>query len=119
MFIFLFAVIILLSAVLLFLANASSSLMFQANDVYLQACERNLIISGKNWTELNLQKDSSQIINNPVELDVNDMNILRSSLSVNTIGPDGPEEQYQVQIITTCGQARLNLKSDEIYTIKP
>ena len=115
----LFTVIILLGVVMVLLSTASNTMMFQANKVYLQACERNLIFSGMNWAQLNIQKDNSQIINNTIELDVNDMNILRSSLNINTIGPGDPNEKYQVQITATCGRARLNLESDEIYTIEP
>lgn len=110
-------VIALITVVLVFLSTASNTMMFQANDVYLQACERNIISSGLNWAKTSIQKDNSQIFNNMIELDITEMDILNSSLDIKISGPT--EEQYQVQIQTSCGRARLNLISEETYIIEP
>jgi len=110
-------VIALITVVLVFLSTASNTMMFQANDVYLQACERNLISSGLNWAKTNIQKDNSKNFNNMIELDITEMDILNSSLDIKISSPT--QERYQVQIQTSCGRARLNLISDETYIIEP
>ena len=101
---------------MLFLSGASNSMMFQANNVYLQACERNLQSSGLNWAKENIKNKNIQDFNDVITLDVNDLNILHSSLNVKINNPE--DELYEVQIDTTCGRARLNLKTSKTYKIK-
>ena len=63
------------------LTEASNTMVFQSNKTYLRACERNLIASGLAWSKINLQKESGDIPDKMIELDVTDMNIRGSSLS--------------------------------------
>ena len=109
-------VMALISIVLTFLSSASNTIMFQANDVYLQACERNLISSGLSWAKTNIQKGNIHDFDNTIQLDVTEMNIPHSSLDVTISGPK--EGQHEVQIKTSCSRARLNLTSSRTYTFE-
>jgi len=96
------------------LTEASNTMVFQSNKAYLRSCERNLIASGLAWSKINIQKDIGEIPGKMIELDVTEMNIRGSSLSVN-INP--PQTQPQVQIRTSCSRGRQTLTDDRTYTI--
>ena len=98
------------------LTEASNTMVFQSNKTYLRACERNLIASGLAWSKINLQKESGDISGKMIELDVTDMNIRGSSLTVNTGSP--AQTQPHVQIRTSCSRGRQTLRSDRTYTIR-
>lgn len=102
--------------VMYFLAGASNSMMFQANEVYLQACERNLISSGLNWARTNIQKNNFQEIDDTIQLDISDMDILNSSLNVIINKPEN--KNYKVQINSSCSRSRNNFKTSETFTIE-
>jgi hypothetical protein len=106
----------LISIILLFLSSASSTMMFQANNVYLQACEKNLISSGLSWAKTNMQKGNISVFNETIQLDVTEMNIPHSNLDVTISSPK--DEQHEAQIKTSCNRARLNLTSSETYTFE-
>ena len=101
---------------MLFLSSASNTLMFETNNAYLRACQRNLITSGLAWAKTNIQKESSQSLDKMIELDVTDLNILNASLDVSISRP--ADEQANVRLITSCSRGRLNLKIDNIYKIE-
>lgn len=109
-------VMALISVVLVFLSSASSSMTFQANEAYLQACERNLISSGLSWVKTNISKNIISDFNEPINLDVSEMEILNSSLDIKLL--DMKDEKREVQIKTSCGRSRLNLTSRETYIIE-
>ena len=109
-------VIAVIGAVMLFLTSASNTMMFQANDAYLKACQRNLITSGISWAKNNIQKEDRQNLNKMIELDVTDMNIIHSSLNVNI--SSSTDTQQEVHISTSCSRGRQILKSDDTYKIE-
>ena len=109
-------VIAMIGTVMLYLTSASNTMMFQANDAYLKACQRNLITSGIAWAKNNIQKENRQNLNKMIELDVTDMKILNSSLTVNITSLT--DQQQEVHISTSCSRGRQNLKSDNTYKIE-
>ncbi len=116
LFVILLITLSLTSVILLFLASASDTIMFQANNVYLQACERNLISSGLSWARVNSRStDRGQDANDTIQLDTSKMNILHSSLELKFTNPQ--DKQSEVQIKTSCGRARLNLTSSNSFKI--
>ncbi len=104
-----------MGVVMLFLSTASNTMNFQTNKVYLQACERNLISSGLNWAKTNLKNETITDFNDTIILDVNDMNILRSSLEIK-VNPSS-DDQNEVRIRTSCGRAKLNIKTSETFKL--
>lgn len=109
--------IALVGIVMSFLTSASNTVLYQANNMYLQACQRNLTASGLAWAKINLQKDSSETSDKMIELDVTEMDIRGSSLAVNL--SKSTQAQPQVQIRTSCSRGRKTLTSDMSYTIRP
>lgn len=109
-------IIELVGIVTLIMANEAQTIVFQANSMYLQACERNLIASGLAWSEINIQKESGDISGKMIELDVTEMNIRGSSLSVKPIIP--ADEQPNVQISTSCSRGRNTLTNHDTYSIR-
>jgi type II secretory pathway component PulK len=118
-FILLLVVILIALAgiVMSFLTSASNTMLYQANNTYLQACQRNLTASGLAWAKINLQKDSSETPDKMIELDVTEMDIRGSSLTVDVSHP--AQTQPQVRIRTSCSRGRKNLTSDMSYSIRP
>ena len=104
-----------ISVVLLYLSSASHMTMNQANNVYLQACERNLTSSGLSWAKVNLQNDTSDILNKNIVLDVNDMDIMNSAINIKINSIDN--QQHEIQIETTCSKANKTLKTNQTFTI--
>lgn len=96
------------------LTEASKTMIFESNKAYLRACERNMIASGLAWSKINIQKDIGEIPDKMIELDVTEMNIRGSSLSVN-IKP--AQTRPQVRIRTSCSRGRQTLTDDRTYTI--
>ncbi len=106
-----------LTAIIVFiLTSEAQTILYQANSMYLQACERNLIASGRTWAKIYIPKDSGDISGKMIELDVTEMNIRGSSLGVKLSIP--AEMQPQVQIRTSCSRGRQTLTNDDTYKIK-
>lgn len=113
----LIAVLVALTGIIMaFLTSTSKTMLFQSNKNYLQACERNMIASALAWSEINIQKESGETSGKTVELDVTEMDIRGSSLTVNLSSP--AQTSPQVRISTSCSFGRNNLTSDKIYKIR-
>ena len=108
--------IALIGIVVSLITEASNTMLFQSNKDYLEACQRNLIVSGLAWSKINIKKDSRDISGKMIELDVTELNIRGSSLTVNINSP--VETRPQVRIRTSCSRGRKTLKSDDIYKIR-
>ena len=105
-----------LIAVEIFVLTAgSNTILFQANDAYLEACERNLIASGLAWAQRSIKSKGVETLDKSIELDISDMNIRGSALHI-TIGPL-EKRQAQVQVITSCRRGRQRLQHSGRYRI--
>ncbi len=108
--------IVLVGFVMSFLTTGANMMLFQSNNSYLQACNRNLVASGLAWAKINIQKENGDIIDKMIELDVTDMNIRDSNLTVTVRMP--AKNQPEVQISTSCSRGRKILKKDDTYKIR-
>jgi len=108
--------IALIGIIVSLLTEASNTMVFQSNKTYLQACERNLIASGLAWSKINIKKESGDITDKMIELDVSEMDIRGSSLVVNPSSP--AQTQPHVLIRTSCSRGRQTLTSDNTYIIR-
>jgi hypothetical protein len=108
--------IAMIGTVMLFLTNASNTMMFQANDAYLNACQRNLITSGIAWSKTNIKKENEQYLNKLTELNITEMNLQHADLNV-TINVSS-NTKPSAHISTSCSRGRQNLKSDDTYNIE-
>jgi hypothetical protein len=114
-FVLLFVIIImaLISIVTFVLIEDSKTLLFQTNQAYLKATERDLIASGLAWASLH--NEDTEVFNNTVELDITKMPIRNSILKVRIDVPVG--KKPQVQINTSCTRARRTLGHNRTYRI--
>ena len=108
--------IALIGIIVSLITEASNTMLFQSNKDYLEACQRNLIVSGLAWSKINIKKDSRDITGKMIELDVTELNIRGSSLTVNINSP--VETRPQVRIRTSCSRGRQTLTSDNTYIIR-
>ena len=98
------------------LSSGSSTMLFQSDRAYLEACKRNLITSGLAWAKRNIQNNSTENYEKNIELDVVRLNIKDSSLIVNINIPINKEPQAQINV--SCSRSRRTLKSNQKYQIR-
>ena len=98
------------------LSSGTNTMLYQSDRAYLEACKRNLIMSGLNWAKLNTQNNNTETFDKSVELDVSNLNIKNSSLIVTVSIPTNEEPQAQINV--SCSRNRRTLKSDKKYQIK-
>jgi len=97
------------------LTGNSNIIMFQSDTAYLQACNRNLVASGLAWAEHNTKSRNQEIFDKPINLDITDMNIRRSALSV-TINI-AKNKETDVQIDSSVSRGRRTLRHNKKYRI--
>ena len=106
----------LISTLMFALTGNSKVIMFQSDTAYLQACNRNLAASGLAWAEQNIKNQTTEIFDRTIELDVTDMDIRGSTLTV-TIA-SAADKEAQVRINTSCSRARRTLRRNNKYRIQ-
>jgi len=99
------------------LAGGSSAILFQADNAYLTACERNLVESGLVWSEKNIKKNGRETFDKSVKLDITDMDISRAALSVTVDAPE--KKEAKVLIETCCSRRRRTIRHRKEYRIRP
>ena len=108
--------IALMGAEMFVLTGGSNAILFQANTAYLQAAERNLTASGLAWAEKNIRDGGQESFDKSVKLDITDMDIRRSALSI-TINMR-KNEKTGVQIDATVSRGRQTLRRNKKYPIE-
>lgn len=98
------------------LTGLAKTMLFESNTAYLQAVERNLTASGLAWAQQNVKNQRRVIFNKTVELDVTNMNILSSTLTV-TVGIP-TDKEAEVQMNTSCSRGRHTFRQDNKYRIE-
>ena len=91
------------------LAGGSNTILFQTDTAYLQAVERNLVVSGLAWTKRNIKDEGGKILDKAVELDITGMDVRSATLSVIISAPSN--EEKEIQINTSCSRARQTKSS--------
>lgn len=76
------AAIALVGVIMVVLTAGADTMVFQSDTAYLGAIERNLTASGLAWARLNARDVSPQAANRTVSLDVANMGVRGSSLTV-------------------------------------
>ncbi|MHC4758614.1 MAG: hypothetical protein ACYTE8_08150 [Planctomycetota bacterium] len=94
------------------LTAGSKTIMFQADDAYLHACQDNLKASAIAWAEMNTQQETA---GKEIQLDITEMNIPRSELRVKISTPQNQKAQLDVN--ASCSKARNTLRRKYTYKI--
>lgn len=108
-------VMLTMAAELYILANIANIMLFNSNTAYLKACQRNLTASGAAWTRQNIRDFTGENAVKEVQLDVNELDIKNSSLSLTAISSAG--EEPEIRISTRCSRGRQSLKRSFEYKI--
>jgi len=99
------------------LTGDMNTILFEANAAYLEAGQENLIASGLAWAEKNVRDKNKESFEHTIELDVNGVNLCRSSLSV-TIDTQ-KARRAEVQIETRCSRGRHSINYAGKHRITP
>jgi hypothetical protein len=106
----------LIGAIMIVLTAGANTMMFQSDTAYLQAIECNLMASGSAWVRLNIRGKSPETFSRTVSLDLADMNMRGSSL---TVGVGAPmDNRVEVQINTSCTRGRRTLDHVKKITLQ-
>ena len=98
----------LVTVEMLALTGGSNTILFQADNAYLEAVEQNMIASGLAWAKNNIKNNVMENFNKTVELDIDHINLDRATLRVIIEKPEN--KTTQVQINTSCTRSRQTLK---------
>ena len=109
--------IALVGASLLILAGLANSLLFDANQAYLQAYNRNLAASALAWAQHNLDKISDSSETEQIQLEISHLNIPDGDLRITLLEPR--KRTPRLQINTECRRETMKLKRSDIYLIIP
>ena len=100
------------SMTLFVLTGGSNKLMFQTDDAYLHACQDNIKASALAWAEVNTQQENAE---KEIQLDITEMNIPRSELTVKISIPKN--QKAQLDVTASCSKARNTLTRKYTYQI--
>ncbi len=107
--------IALVGAALLILAGLANSLLFDANQAHVQACNRNLVASALAWAQHNRDRISDSSETERIQLDIHQLNIPDGDLRITLLEPR--KESPKLQIHTECRREAMKLKRSDIYLI--
>ncbi len=99
--IFIITLLALIAAEVYVLAGGANVIMFQANNAYLRACERNLAASAAAWAEKNQNKKN---LPGRIELDIKSMDIPRAKLDVSIKKPQNKKTAIEINTSVSYGR---------------
>ncbi|MFC1738114.1 hypothetical protein ACFL1G_03580 [Planctomycetota bacterium] len=103
----------LIGAEMFVLTGGSNVILLQTDTVYLQACRDNLRASALAWAQMNVKNNAEENFDKTIQLDVSEMQIPRSELSVTISAPE--MKKAKVEISASCSRSRQTLKCNEKY----
>ena len=109
--------IALVGAALFILAGLANSMLFDANQAYLQAYNRNLSASALAWTQHNSDKLSGSAQAEEIRLDISRLNIPDGDLRITLLEPRRKHPRLQIDTEYRCD--RMKLKRSDTYLIRP
>ena len=102
--------------VMFVLTTGSNIILFQSNRAYLEAVERNLIISSLTWAKQNIESQKAEIFNKTIDLDITDLKIKEATLNI--VVKPMMDKETEVEISTSCSRGRRTLKHRDKYKIR-
>jgi len=120
-------VMALIGMVMFVLTEGANTMLFQSNRAYLEAVERNLIISSLTWAKQNIKSQKAEIFNKTIDLDIADLNIQDATLNI-VVSPAplrprpspgrARDKEAEVEISTSCSRGRRTLRHHDKYKIR-
>jgi hypothetical protein len=109
------AIISLFTAEMYMLSEDSFSLMFQTNDCFLDAVEKNLVLSGLAWSRENISNDGSKIYDKNIELNL-PADFPKDS-ELNVFIKESPANPVEVNIDASCKIVKQTRKKQKLFII--
>ena len=107
--------IALAAAAVLILARLAGALLFDANQAYLQAYNRNISASALAWAQHNGDRLAKVEAGERISLDVGGLNIPEGELRIGPLEPNKANPRIQIEI--RCQQDRMKLMRSDDYLI--
>ena len=107
--------IALTAAAVLILAGLAGALLFDANQAYLQAYNRNLSASALAWAQHNGDRLAKVDVGDGISLDIGGLNIPEGELRISPLEPTKASPRIQIEI--RCKQDRMKLIRSDNYLI--
>ena len=109
-------VMAMIGMVMFVLTEGANTILFQSNRAYLEAVERNLIISSLTWAKQNVESQKAEIFNKTIDLDIADLNIQDATLNI-VVSP-ARDKEAEVEVSTSCSRGRRTLRHHDKYKIR-
>lgn len=113
--VFVIAMLALIGIEIFILTAVSNTLVFEANQSYLDASQNNLLASAYAWAQKNALALPDKNLNTAIQLNSDNMDAPHSTLTIVVSTPRN--NQARVQINTSSTKARLTLKASKIYRV--
>jgi type II secretory pathway pseudopilin PulG len=110
--IFVVLTLAVVSMALFILTGGSKTIMFQADDAYLHACQNNLSESALAWAKNNNQDEN---FDKEIQLDLTETNFPRSQVSVKI--STSQNQKAKIKVTASCSKARNTLTRKYTYQI--
>ena len=107
--------IALAGAAVLVLTGLASALLFDANQAYLEAYNRNLTASALVWAQHNRDELNDSSKTEQIQLDISHLNIPDGDLRITPLEPR--KRTTRIQINTECRREAMKLKRSDVYLI--
>jgi type II secretory pathway component PulK len=114
--IFVVVAIALVAVATFVVTDDAKTMLFHSDTTYLEAVQRNLVVSGLHWAEHKLRDERTETFGSTTELDVTRLSIRPANLAITMDTP--AEKAVQVRIDASCSRARRTLRHDGTYLIK-
>jgi len=105
----------LVAAAMLILAGLGNSLMFDADQAYVDTCNRNLTTSALAWAQHNRDRMRYSKQNKQIQLDVSGLDIADGNLRITVVETRG--RVPRVEVNTEFGSGMRKSKRSDIYRI--
>lgn len=112
--IFVIVVLALVGIYMFVLTGNTKTILFQTNLAYIEACEQNLIASGRAWAKENAAAEIPAP--KTIDLDTSAMGISKSHLSISITPTDN--SHTLINVTTQCTRRRHNLTTTEKYKLQ-
>jgi len=107
--------LMLVGIVMFVLTGGANTMLFEADAVYLQAVERNLIASGLTWAQARVSGSADSRNTEPVELSTEALGLPNAKLTVRIL--EVQDGVAQVHVETLCHKGRHTLRTSRTFSV--
>ena len=111
-------VLALTGSSLFLLTHISNGMAHQSDQMYLEACQRNLSASGLVWVKRNAIKINELLSNEPRTLDTTDLQVPAGHINVSRgNGGDNSHKDKKLTVEVRCSKRKILLREKTIFSL--